>query len=102
MIEEKAKNLEDRYAFRNIGCGHHPIVHLDPNPTCRTPVPSPQPLGYSAEVGVLDNTISDRFPGHVRVVGDRGKVIVANIAVEETRYIRIVGAQRRFELVWRG
>ena len=101
MTEEKAKNLEDRHAFRNIDHGHHPIVHLDPNPTCRTPVPGPQPLGYSAEVGVLHNMISDRFPGHVRVVGDGGKVVVANVTVEQTCDIRIVGAQRRFKLVWR-
>ena len=102
MTEEKVKNLEDRYVFRNIGYGHYPIVDPDPNPICRTPVPSSQPLGCGTEVGVLHNTVSDRFPGHVRVVGNRGKVVVANVAAEQTCGVRIVGSRRKFELVWRG
>lgn len=102
MTERKVKNLEDGYAFRSIGHGRHPVVHFNRDPICCTPVPGPQPLGYGAEVGVLHNTISDRFPGHVRVVEDRGKVVVVNVAAEQTRCIRIVGAQRRFKVVWRG
>jgi len=102
MTEEKAKNLEDGYAFRSIGQSRHPIVHLNPDPICCTPVPGPQPLGYGAEIGVLHNTIGERFPGHVRVVEDRGKVVVVNVTAEQARGIRIVGAQRRFEVIWRG
>jgi len=82
MMEDGIKNLEDCYVFRNIGHGHHPIVHLNSNRICCAPVPGPQSLGYGAEIGALHEAVGNRFPGHVRVVGDRGNVIVVNVTAE--------------------
>ena len=84
MIEERTKNLEECYAFRNVGrCRHH-VVDSDSNLIRCTPVPVPQPLWDSTEIGVLHDAISNRFQSHICVVGNGRKVVIVDVAMEQS------------------